>query len=1190
DLLLVLFHTPPGRAFLVSLIEKEAGKAIGGKAEIGALGGVLPNNVVLSDVVFTKDGRAWLRVDRLEMDWNALAVLRRVDIGRLSIRGAHLLAPPPEKRNESPPKKPVFLSLPRDLPALSIGYLTLDNLVVDEDVAGRALRLNAVGAVGMDGRSLDLRLKVTSSGDSDKIDATIALGPRRRGVVDLAIAAAADGFIAALLGLDAPLRLEAHGDAPPANFILAVKGDIGAFGSIDSRLAGDLYEADTLRVDAAVTFGEKLGDLSDIFGATASLAGTLGLDAAAGERAYALDATFAAPDITLALEGGKTDFKTRLSGLAALTLAPSERWPLPLDAGLAAQSVVSLGEEGLIRLDELALTTPDGSHFEGEARWDLTRDALALGGAALATPEMTRRLAGGLSPDADIAAQLSAAGPIDGLGGEIALDLPRVAIGDGALPPSVATIRFKRTDTDISATVAGRLKAGYAKKGKETLKANAVRSEDGTIALTGVEVKAKDFSLTGEAAYSPAREAVEMDLAYKGMKGAEPWPGVLLAGELSVKGALAREGGANDIALAASDLSSGDIAVGAVEARVQGPSTALAVNASLTNAALPSIGKIDKMRLIGRANLKEKPSLVLSTLEGALNGVPARLTSPTTLLFDGGVAVSGLKASLGEKGALALDGSFSSTRWRAKLTAKEAPLREQAAVFSLRLDLDTQRENVASGDFEARSRLADRADARFAGDFAWDGKSLRLSNSGPEDGVAFDLALPLLLNRTPNLGVRFEGALEGAFTYDGRIETVAAYMPPSLQALEGAIAARASLGGTVKSPEIAGRLAMNDGAYTELSSGLSITHINGEATARAGGGATAIDFDFKARGVNQERQTVSFAGKASLGEEASIDSALTLDGARFSAGPISAAVATGEVAIAGPLRSIEATGEITVRELDATLANGPPSALVDIDVVPIDGEEANGAETEFDAAPPVVLDLKLAGDDKLFVRGRGLESEWRAALTVKGDAENPLIEGSLALRRGYLDFAGRRFSLTRGAIQFDRYAPGNPMLDIRAENETGEGMTAVIEIKGRAESPSISLSSTPSRPADDVMALILFGKPATELTALETLQVAQALAQLTGVGPFGGVGVTGRARRMLGVDMLSLDIDPETGASELEVGKYVADGLFVSATQDARGESGSIRVEYDVTKSISVETKIQQDGDQTVSANWKKDF
>ncbi|MGE0409337.1 MAG: hypothetical protein AB7P23_08760, partial [Amphiplicatus sp.] len=41
--LLVLFHTPPGRAFLVSLIEKEAGKAIGGKAEIGALGGVLPN-------------------------------------------------------------------------------------------------------------------------------------------------------------------------------------------------------------------------------------------------------------------------------------------------------------------------------------------------------------------------------------------------------------------------------------------------------------------------------------------------------------------------------------------------------------------------------------------------------------------------------------------------------------------------------------------------------------------------------------------------------------------------------------------------------------------------------------------------------------------------------------------------------------------------------------------------------------------------------------------------------------------------------------------------------------------------------------------------------------------------------------------------------------------------------------------
>ncbi|VAW01261.1 hypothetical protein MNBD_ALPHA05-1195, partial [hydrothermal vent metagenome] len=56
------------------------------------------------------------------------------------------------------------------------------------------------------------------------------------------------------------------------------------------------------------------------------------------------------------------------------------------------------------------------------------------------------------------------------------------------------------------------------------------------------------------------------------------------------------------------------------------------------------------------------------------------------------------------------------------------------------------------------------------------------------------------------------------------------------------------------------------------------------------------------------------------------------------------------------------------------------------------------------------------------------------------------------------------------------------------------------------------------------------------------------------------------------------------------VGKYVADGLFVTATQDAQGDNGSVRVQYEITDSITVETEVKQDGNQTVSANWKRDF
>ena len=100
-----------------------------------------------------------------------------------------------------------------------------------------------------------------------------------------------------------------------------------------------------------------------------------------------------------------------------------------------------------------------------------------------------------------------------------------------------------------------------------------------------------------------------------------------------------------------------------------------------------------------------------------------------------------------------------------------------------------------------------------------------------------------------------------------------------------------------------------------------------------------------------------------------------------------------------------------------------------------------------------------------------------------------------------------------------------------------------------------------------------------------------ALASLGGIGPFGGAGgVTSSIREAVGLDLLNIDVDPENGGGSLTVGKYVADGFFVSATQDAQGESGAVRVEYEITDNISVQTEVRQDGDQTYSANWKRDF
>ena len=1239
-----LFYSAPGRSVVASIVEGEVQGEVGGEVKIGALEGALPNHVVLRDVVFTKEGAIWLRVRRIELDWKALALLGdRIDIDRVAVIGAHFLGTPPEKPAD-PDAAPRPFGLPSGLPDLTIRDLRVDELEVDPAVAGRALRMDGAGSVAMRGRAFEIRLDATSSGDSDTASILISIDPRAgRGAVDVLVSSQPGGVIASLAGPGGGLFLEARGDAPLADFAMEVDAIIGGYGSVDAMVTGDVSAAETLHVDAALTLGEKLGDIRDELGDAIALKATLrkpesgalriGIDQfrsaagliageltlsqrkdvpqslsgalkadfaetyrpdiqaligneaaltfgiAARQSGYSLDAVVTAPFATLALDNATSDLDTRLSGVATLEIIAKSGFPAPLDAGATAQAIVTLAAGSPAHFEELSIVTPDGSTFDGEADWDGAREAIALGGDASFSPALIKRLVPDLTPDGPVVARLSASGPIGRIAGAVDADLPRLAFGKAALPPSSATVRFARSDASLAADIAARSKDRQAE-----LKTMLALAEDGTISVSDFALTAPAFTLMGAGAYHRNDDSISLDAAYAGAKGAEPWPGLPLEGDISVKGSFSPNG-ASKMALSATGLASRDIAFGKLEAHASGPSASLLIEASAQDAFLPVLGAVGTLDAAARANVSETTRLVVTRFEGGT----FRLTAPATLTFDDGVAVSGLRAATGATGTLAADGDFSSTRWRATVSATDAAIAGADAYVTGFFDLDTDRKAMARGELRARSAITDTQASAIDARLAWDGRRLALNNLEADDAFKFNVSLPLFLDRSPRLSARFEGDLRGTLNYEGPIGPFAAYLPPSLQAVEGQAALEARLAGTVEKPEITGSLALEDGAYTEIGSGASIEHIEGKATARAGRGETTISYDFAARGLGQTAQTVHLTGTASLADAATIDGVLKLDAARFSGGPVSSTIASGDVDIEGPLKAVGARGDITLATLNADIAPPSPGRLVDINVVEVGG--ATGPTTPMEpAGPPLTLALNVKANDKVFIRGRGLESEWSADIAVSGDAEDPLFEGKLELRRGYLDFAGRRFALSRGLIAFDRYAPNNPRLDIRAEHETNDGVTAIIEIKGRAQSPDISLLSTPSLPSEDVMALVLFGKPATDLSALESLQVAQALAQITGVGPFGGAGITGTARRALGLDMLSLAFDAETGAGALEVGKYVADGLFVSATQDARGENGSVRIEYEIAKSVTVETELKQDGDQTVSANWKIDF
>ena len=96
----------------------------------------------------------------------------------------------------------------------------------------------------------------------------------------------------------------------------------------------------------------------------------------------------------------------------------------------------------------------------------------------------------------------------------------------------------------------------------------------------------------------------------------------------------------------------------------------------------------------------------------------------------------------------------------------------------------------------------------------------------------------------------------------------------------------------------------------------------------------------------------------------------------------------------------------------------------------------------------------------------------------------------------------------------------DPTLDFTAQT-TAADATATLHITGFADAPQFDLSSTPPLPQDEILARLLFGESASQLTVLQVAQIGAALATLSGVGG-GGPNPLAKVQKALGLDRLSV--------------------------------------------------------------------
>ncbi|MFZ5781735.1 MAG: translocation/assembly module TamB domain-containing protein [Pseudomonadota bacterium] len=796
---------------------------------------------------------------------------------------------------------------------------------------------------------------------------------------------------------------------------------------------------------------------------------------------------------------------------------------------------------------------------------------------------------------------------------------------------------------DEAGAVTGRLKAEGSLEGEPlSLDGSFARSADGGITVPSFQGKWASALLDVERfAVTEARTSGHARLRVERLEDAAALAGVALAGSLEAE--ITAEPGAGDgrvaFRLQGNDLAMDAIRVGSVALRgtVEDPTDRAVVDASLSvdrivgaagiasldatvkgeRSALDVVAKASgpqtNLELSATVGLRDGETTVsLSRLQGRRDGVPVALTAPTR------ITLAGERTTI-EPTSLRVGGGRVNVRGTVAATSSDLQVDIAALPLSL---IDTFVPGTGlQGTFQGRASVSGPLDAPV------------VDATYRVDGLRFGLAQAALL---PTIAVRGTAQLRGSqASLEARLSTpgrtalnvkARATLPQGSAGLSGS----ASLTGTVDiapfSPllgnqirNVSGTLRPNvtiefGGRDITGSGTVDLTNLS-VALPEAGLRLTQGQGQLVLQGDTLRLQRLVFdAGRGSLTASGTVridpeqglmpDLTIAARNALLINRPDLVATVSSDVRVTGATsRAIDVSGTITVDRAEIAVGVAQSASYPTLDVREINkpgGTPASAAAAAVtppqgqpqpsEEGTPIRLSLAIQAPQAIFVRGRGLDAELSGDLRVGGTAAAPTVIGGLTLRRGTFNLAGRQLTFDKGIVTLDNLNRIDPRLDFEAST-TVQSTKITVAIGGTAREPSISVSSSPPLPQDEVMALLLFGKSTSQLSPFELAQAAQGIAELMGQDP--GTGVLSRLRTGLGLDRLSVGSSGNgSNASNisLEAGRYVAPGVYVGAQQGATGNSSRGVVQIEVLDHVKIEGTIGADSDQRIGVKMEWDY
>lgn len=576
--------------------------------------------------------------------------------------------------------------------------------------------------------------------------------------------------------------------------------------------------------------------------------------------------------------------------------------------------------------------------------------------------------------------------------------------------------------------------------------------------------------------------------------------------------------------------------------------------------------------------------------------------TPSAFSFNGSTMLSGLTQPLptaqnisleiksGGSSAL-LSGDFTPDHVDLAVKArgfkgKDLPTSLPNGLADLRIDLDATTKGTPS---DPHSNLTATLNGIGSGtykgaslsvDAAHDGEKIVADLSGNGSGIRkldATTSFPMTLSLYPFNFTLSDGApLEGKITADIDIAAVSPLFLPPTQELSGQLTADGTIKGTIGSPSPTATVRLNNVNFDDMQNNIVIADL--KATANISPELLSVT---SLTATDGKAGTLQGGGSLSFGND-SANVGVKLKNFNIPQGNLANGIINTDLFLKGSDQGMQLSGKAEISEMNILIPETFSSRIPQLNIV----EDVKDTGPGF--LQRLILDIAVSAKNQVFVRGWGLDAEFGGDVAISGTADGPQFNGALSSRRGRYEEFGKRFTLARADLRFQGDVPPSPYLDIEATTPAGD-VTGSVLLTGPVQSPSIKFSSSPALPEDEVLSRILFGKDSSKISPFQAVQLAQTIRRFSGQGGGTDVDPLGMIRSATGLDDISVETD-ESGAANVEAGKYLTDNVYLELSKGKGENSGAATIKIEVTPSINIESEIGQDAQGGGGILWKHDY